>query len=54
VRGWSRSSGSTFRAGSGPRRHRRIREPKLAGEIEWRPFPGIWGLKSLPITFTPA
>lgn len=32
----------------------RIREPKLAGEIEWRPFPGIWGLKSLPITFTPA
>ena len=33
---------------------RRIREPKLAGEIEWRPFPGIWGLKSLPITFTPA
>jgi cytochrome P450 len=33
---------------------RRIREPKLAGEIEWRPFPGIWGLKTLPIAFTPA
>lgn len=31
----------------------RLRNPKLAGEIEWRPFPGIWGLKGLPITFTP-
>jgi cytochrome P450 len=29
----------------------RIREPQLNGEIEWRPFPGIWGLKRLPITF---
>jgi cytochrome P450 len=33
---------------------RRIRDPRLAGEIAWRPFPGIWGLKGLPITFTPA
>jgi cytochrome P450 len=33
---------------------RRIRNPRLAGEIAWRPFPGIWGLKGLPITFTPA
>jgi cytochrome P450 len=32
----------------------RIREPKLAGTYGWRPFPGIWGLKGLPITFTPA
>jgi len=32
----------------------RIREPRLAGEIAWRPFPGIWGLRRLPITFTPA
>jgi len=30
----------------------RIRHPRLAGEIAWRPFPGIWGLKGLPITFT--
>ncbi len=32
---------------------RRIRAPQLAGELEWRPFPGIWGLKKLPISFTP-
>jgi cytochrome P450 len=32
----------------------RLREPKLAGPHGWRPFPGIWGLKGLPITFTPA
>ena len=31
----------------------RIRDPQLAGEISWRPFPGIWGLKGLPIRFTP-
>jgi len=30
----------------------RIREPKLAGEYGWRPFPGIWGLQGLPISFT--
>jgi cytochrome P450 len=29
----------------------RIREPRLAGDIAWRPFPGIWGLKGLPISF---
>jgi cytochrome P450 len=32
---------------------RRIREPQLAGEFAWRPFPGIWGLRGLPISFTP-
>lgn len=32
---------------------RRIGQPKLAGESEWRQFPGIWGLKNLPIKFTP-
>lgn len=32
----------------------RIRNPVLAGEIGWRPFPGTWGLKGLPIEFTPA
>lgn len=29
-----------------------IREPELAGEITWRPFPGIWGPETLPIRFT--
>ena len=29
----------------------RMREPRLAGEIGWRPFFGTWGLKGLPITF---
>jgi cytochrome P450 len=32
----------------------RIREPRLAGELHWRPYPGSWGLKGLPIAFTPA
>lgn len=32
----------------------RLRDPKLAGPYGWRPFPGVWGLKGLPITFTPA
>jgi cytochrome P450 len=32
----------------------RMRDPKLAGEVGWRPFYGTWGLKGLPITFTPA
>lgn len=32
----------------------RMRDPRLDGEIGWRPFHGTWGLKGLPITFTPA
>jgi cytochrome P450 len=32
----------------------RITKPKLAGELAWRPFHGVWGLRTLPITFTPA
>lgn len=32
----------------------RLTEPKLAGEVKWRPFPGVWGIRSLPIEFTPA
>ena len=32
---------------------RRMREPRLDGEVTWRPYPGSWGLKSLPISFTP-
>jgi len=31
----------------------RIRDPKLAGPYGWRPYPGTWGLKGLPIEFTP-
>jgi cytochrome P450 len=31
----------------------RIQRPKLAGEVTWRPFPGTWGIKTLPITFEP-
>lgn len=33
---------------------RRLRNPRLDGEIEWRPFLGAWGVKSLPISFDPA
>ena len=32
----------------------RMTNPKPAGEIGWRPFPGVWGLRGLPIEFTPA
>jgi cytochrome P450 len=33
---------------------RRVRDPELAGPFGWRPFYGTWGLKGLPIRFTPA
>jgi cytochrome P450 len=29
----------------------RLKSPRVAGEIRWRPFLGAWGLKSLPIAF---
>ena len=32
----------------------RLTNPRLAGEIAWRPYPGVWGLRTLPIEFTPA
>lgn len=32
----------------------RLRSPRLNGEIEWRPFLGAGGPKSLPIAFDPA
>ena len=32
----------------------RLTNPRLAGEVVWRPFPGVWGLKTLPIAFDPA
>jgi cytochrome P450 len=31
----------------------RITRPRLVGEVTWRPFPGVWGIKSLPIEFDP-
>jgi cytochrome P450 len=32
----------------------RMTEPRPDGEIGWRPFPGVWGIRGLPIAFTPA
>jgi cytochrome P450 len=32
----------------------RLRNPRLAGDYGFRPFPGVWGLKGLPIAFDPA
>jgi cytochrome P450 len=31
----------------------RMLEPKLTAPVGWRPFYGTWGLKGLPIAFTP-
>jgi cytochrome P450 len=31
----------------------RLIKPKLAGEVTWRRFPGVWGVQSLPISFEP-
>jgi cytochrome P450 len=32
----------------------RLKNPRLVGKSGVRPFPGTWGLKGLPIEFTPA
>jgi len=32
----------------------RITHPRLAGQPGHRPFFGVWGLRGLPIEFTPA
>jgi cytochrome P450 len=32
----------------------RIKSPRRAGPSNWRPFYGVWGMRGLPITFTPA
>jgi cytochrome P450 len=32
----------------------RLCNPRLDGELEWRPFLGAWGLKRLPIAFDPS
>lgn len=29
----------------------RLKNPRIVGEVTWRPFIGAWGLKSLPIAF---
>jgi cytochrome P450 len=29
----------------------RLTRPRLAGAVKWRPFPGTWGVQSLPIAF---
>ncbi|WP_197063488.1 cytochrome P450 [Novosphingobium malaysiense] len=31
----------------------RMRQPEIAGRETWRRFPGVWGLESLPVRFTP-
>jgi cytochrome P450 len=32
----------------------RLKDPQVVGEVTWRRFPGVWGLETLPIRFTPA
>jgi len=32
----------------------RLKNPRIAGEVEFRPFPGLWGLESLPLEFDAA
>jgi cytochrome P450 len=33
---------------------RHMRDPRADGEPGWRPFPGVWGIKGLPVEFTAA
>jgi cytochrome P450 len=32
----------------------RLRNPRLVGEVTWRPFPGVWGIRTLPLEFAGA
>jgi cytochrome P450 len=32
----------------------RLKKPEVVGDVTWRRFPGVWGLETLPIRFTPA
>ena len=32
----------------------RFRNPRSPGPLGWRPFPGVWGIRGLPIEFDPA
>lgn len=31
----------------------RVTNPRLVGEVTWRPFYGVWGVRTLPIEFEP-
>lgn len=31
----------------------RLRNPQSPGPLGWRPFPGAWGIRGLPVTFDP-
>jgi cytochrome P450 len=33
---------------------KRIANPRLVGEVNWKLFPGVWGITSLPIAFDDA
>jgi cytochrome P450 len=33
---------------------RRVKNPRSPGPLGWRPFPGVWGIRGLPIEFDPA
>ena len=32
----------------------RLKDPQIVGPVTWRRFPGVWGLETLPIRYTPA
>jgi hypothetical protein len=32
----------------------RLKDPVIVGAPTWRRFPGVWGLETLPIRYTPA
>jgi len=32
----------------------RMHNPRINGKIGWRPYPGTWGMRGLPLEFTPA
>jgi cytochrome P450 len=32
----------------------RIKRPRSSGPLGWRPFPGVWGIRGLPVEFDPA
>jgi cytochrome P450 len=33
---------------------RHMKNPHVVGEVRYRPYPGLWGLETLPLGFTPA
>lgn len=32
-------------------RLQRLQRPRRSGHLSWRPFPGVWGIKGLPLSF---